>query len=206
MTPLRILLGALACLAPMAAGAAPRNADPDWPCQQALVPQIAPAMIWAGPSIDGIGDWHKQPDVAGLVERAAPRSVSREQGEAAIDDFTKGLSGDRNHLITLAFAGLLDETNRERGEVIERIKELAQRQRSLADIIARLTAQLDAAPAPKPGEALSPERSELVERWTFTQRSYNSLQQTMRYACEVPGQLDARLGAYARALQSALSS
>ena len=206
MTPLRMLLCALACLAPMAAGAAPRNANPDWPCQQALVPEIAPAMIWAGPSIDGIGDWHKQPDVAALVDRAAPRSVSREQGEAAIDDFTKGLSGDRNHLITLAFAGLLDETNRERGEVIERIKELAQRQRSLADIIARLTAQLDAAPAPKPGEALSPERAELTERWTFTQRSYTSLQQTMRYACEVPGQLDARLGAYARALQAALSS
>jgi hypothetical protein len=206
MTPLRILLGALACLAPMAAGAAPRNADPDWPCQQALVPQIAPAMIWAGPSLDGIGDWHKQPKVAALVGRAAPRGVSREQGEAAIDDFTKSLSGDRNHLITLAFAGLLDETNRERGEVIEHIKDLAQRQRSLADIIARLTEQLDAEPAPKPGETLSPERTELVERWTFTQRSYNSLQQTMRYACEVPGQIDARLGAYARALQAALSS
>lgn len=206
MRPLPTLLGALACLLPVAAGAAPRNADPDWPCQQALVPQIAPAMIWAGPSIDGIGDWHQQPDVAALVDRAAPRSVSREQGEAAIDDFTKGLSGDRNHLITLAFAGLLDETNRERGEVIERIKELAQRQRSLADIIARLTAQLDSAPAPKAGETPSPERTELDERWTFTQRSYTSLQQTMRYACEVPGQLDARLGAYARALQAALSS
>jgi len=206
MRALRTLLAALACLMPMAVGAVPRNANPDWPCQQALVPEIAPAMIWAGPSLDGIGDWHKQPDVATLVDRAAPRSVSREQGEAAIDDFTKGLSGDRNHLITLAFAGLLDETNRERSEVIERIKDLAQRQRSLADIIARLTEQLDAAPAPKPGETPSPERADLVERWTFTQRSYTSLQSTMRYACEVPGQLDARLGAYARALQAALSS
>ncbi|HJT07708.1 MAG TPA: hypothetical protein VJ747_12325 [Stellaceae bacterium] len=206
MSPLRILLASLACLAPIAAGAAPRNTDPDWPCQQALVPEIAPAMIWAGPSLDGIGDWHQQPQVTALVERATPRSVSRQQGEAAIDDFTKGLSGDRNHLITLAFAGLLDETNRQRGEVIERIKDLAQRQRGLADIIARLTAQVDAAPAPKPGETPSPERTELVERWTFTQRSYTSLQQTMRYACEVPGQLDARLGAYARALQAALSS
>jgi len=206
MSPLRILLASLACLTPIAAGAAPRNTDPDWPCQQALVPEIAPAMIWAGPSLDGIGDWHQQPQVTALVERATPRSVSREQGEAAIDDFTKGLSGDRNHLITLAFAGLLDETNRQRGEVIERIKDLAQRQRGLADIIARLTAQVDAAPAPKPGETPSPERTELVQRWTFTQRSYTSLQQTMRYACEVPGQLDARLGAYARALQAALSS
>lgn len=203
MRALAIILGALAWLVPLAAGAAPRNVDPDWPCQQALVPQIAAATIWAGPPLDGIGDWHAEPSVAALVARIAPRGVSAADGEAAIDGFTRDLGGDRNHLITLAFAGLLDETNRQRTEVIERIKELAQRQRSLADIIARLTAEVDAAPADK-GEP-SPERAELMQRWTFSSRAYTELQGTMRYACEVPGQLDARLGAYARALQAALS-
>lgn len=203
MRALAIILGALAWLVPLAAGAVPRNVDPDWPCQQALVPQIAAATIWAGPPLDGIGDWHAEPSVAALVARIAPRGVSAADGEAAIGDFTRDLGGDRNHLITLAFAGLLDETNRQRTEVIERIKELAQRQRSLADIIARLTAEVDAAPADK-GEP-SPERAELMQRWTFSSRAYTELQGTMRYACEVPGQLDARLGAYARALQAALS-
>ncbi len=65
------------------------------------------------------------------------------------------------------------------------------------------TAQLDAMPE-KPGEP-SPERAELTDRWNYTSRAYNEVQQTMRYACEVPAQLDARLGAYARALQAALS-
>ena len=204
MRPLRILLGAAACLGPWPAGAAPRNANPDWPCQQRLVPEIAAATVWAGPPIKSAGDWHDQPAVAALVDRAAPREVSTADGEAAIGDFTKSLGGDRNHLITLAFAGLLDETNRQRAEVIERIKSLAQRQRSLADIIARLTAQVDAAP-PDKGEP-SPERAELMQRWTFSSRAYTELQSTMRYACEIPGQLDARLGAYARALQAALSS
>jgi hypothetical protein len=204
MSPLRTLLGALACLVPLAAGAAPRNANPDWPCQQALVPEIAAATVWAGPPVDGVGDWHAQPAVAALVDRAAPRAVSAEDGEAAIGDFTKNLGGDRNHLITLAFSGLLDETNRQRAEVIERIKSLAQRQRGLADLIARLTDEVDAAP-PDKGEP-SPERAELIQRWTFSSRAYTELQSTMRYACEVPGQLDARLGAYARTLQAALSS
>ena len=204
MSPCAILVSALACLLPVAAGAAPRNADPDWPCQQALVPQIAAATVWDGPPIDGIGDWHVEPAVAALVGRAAPRGVPAEDGEAAIGDFAKGLGNDRNHLITLAFVGLLDETNRQRAEVIERIKSLAQRQRSLADVIARLTAEVDAAP-PDKGEP-SPERAELLQRWTFSSRAYTELQSTMRYACEVPGQLDSRLGAYARALQAALSS
>jgi hypothetical protein len=203
MRALAIILGALAWLVPLAAGAAPRNVDPDWPCQQALVPQIAAATIWAGPPVEGIGDWRAEPTVAALVGRAAPRGVSAADGEAAIDDFTRGLGGDRNRLITMAFAGLLDETNRQRTEVIERIKQLAQRQRSLADIIARLTAEVDAAPADK--GAPSPERAELMQRWTFSSRAYTELQGTMRYACEIPGQLDARLGAYARALQAALS-
>ena len=203
MRALAIILGALAWLVPLAAGAAPRNVDPDWPCPQALVPKIAAATIWDGPSLDGIGDWHAEPSVAALVARIAPRGISAADGEAAIDDFTRDLGGERNHLITLAFAGLLDETNRQRTEVIGRIKELAQRQRSLADIIARLTAEVDAAPADK-GEP-SPERAELMQRWTFSSRAYTELQGTMRYACDVPGQLDARLGAYARALQAALS-
>jgi hypothetical protein len=202
MRPLVLVLAVLTWL-PLAAVAAPRNANPNWPCQQALVPQIAAATIWSGPSLDGIGDWRAEPAVAALVERASPRSVAAADGEAAIGDFTRSLGGDRNRLITLAFAGLLDETNRQRGEVIERIESLAERQRNLADIIARLTAEVDATPQTT-GEP-SPERAELMQRWTYTSRTYTEVQRTMRYACEIPGQLDARLGAYARALQAALS-
>jgi hypothetical protein len=203
MKPRVILLCALTYLLPLAAGAASRSVDPNWPCQQALVPEIAAATIWSGPSTEGIGDWHAEPAVAALVGRAAPRGVSAEDGEAAIGDFTRSLGGDRNRLITLAFAGLLDETNRQRTEVIQRIESLAERQRNLADIVARLTAEVDATPEPK-GEP-SPERAELMQRWTFSSRTYTEVQRTMRYACEIPGQLDARLGAYARALQAALS-
>jgi hypothetical protein len=200
-----VLIGGLLLLLPFGADAAGRGPDPDWPCQQLLVPMIAPAMVWNGPSLVGIGDWRSESKVAALVERIAPRGVPTEQGESAIAEFGRTLTGDRKRFIALAFAGVLDETNRQRGEVIGRIKALAERQRSLADLIARLTAQLDATPEPPPGEPASPERADLVQRWTFTQRSYNELDHTMRYACDVPVQLDARLGAYARALQAALS-
>lgn len=197
------LLGVLACALPLAAAAAERGGNPDWPCVQPLVPVLSAGTMWSGPSLDGIGDWHAEPAVAALVGRITPRSVSTEDGKAAIAAFTRDLSGDRKRLITLAFAGALDETNRERSDIIQRIKLLGERQRNLADLVARLTSQLDATPE-KPGEA-SPARAELLDRWTYTSRTYNEVQRTMRYACEVPRQLDARLGAYARALEAALS-
>jgi hypothetical protein len=202
-----VLAGALAALAsPAASGAEPSGADPDWPCQQALVPTLSAGMVWSGPSPDGFGDWHGEPAVAALVQRIAPREVPTADGEAAIQQFTHDVEGDRKRLITLAFAGLLDETNRQRSEVIQRIKLLAERQRNLASLVARLTTELDQTPAP--ADSASPEaaqRTDLLQRWTFTSRAYNELQRTMRYACEVPSQLDARLGVYARALEAGLS-
>jgi len=195
----RVAAALLLLLLPAFAVAAPKS-DPDWPCQQLLVPQLTAGMVWNGPPLEGLGDWHAEPAVAALVQRAAPEDVSTADGEAAIAEFLHGLSGDRTRLIGLAFAGFLDETNRTRAEVVQRIKDLAERQRNLATLISRLTAELDATPAQGDAQA----HAELQQRWTFTTRSYNEVQHTMRYACEVPVTLDARLGDYARALEAGL--
>ena len=37
--------------------------DRDWPCEQALVPEVAAAVVWDGPSVEGLGDrWAEDPD------------------------------------------------------------------------------------------------------------------------------------------------
>ena len=166
------------------------------------MPVLTAGMVWSGPPLDAIGDWHGEPDVAALVERIVPREVPVEDGEAAVAAFLRDHSGDRAKLASLVFAGLLDETNRERTAVISRIKDLAERQRNLSALIARLTSELDAMPAPAEGQE-TPARTELEQRWTFTSRTYAQVQSTMRYACQVPVTLDAWLGAYARNLADA---
>jgi hypothetical protein len=45
----------------------------------------------------------------------------------------------------------------------------------------------------------------LQQRHDFTARNFEEIQRTIRYACETPVELDARLGAWARALQEAAS-
>ena len=52
------------------------------------------------------------------------------------------------------------------------------------------------------GEAAA-RRVDLQQRYDFTARNFEEIQRTIRYACETPVALDARLGAWARALQDA---
>jgi hypothetical protein len=184
--------------------ALPQVENTDWPCQQRLVPKLAAAAYWNGPSLNDLGDWRADPAVADLVRRLAPRQVSTKEGLTEIAAFTRTLSGDRQHRLGLAFLGLLDESNRERAGLIEELKEIGRRQRELADLVARLAAELNAIPSDATGEAAA-RRVDLQQRHDFSARNFEEIQRTIRYACETPVALDARLGAWARALQSAPS-
>ncbi len=152
--------------------------------------------------MDKIGDWHADPMVADLVRRLAPRRVSTAAGLTEIATFARTLSGDRQRRLALAFCGLLDESDRERVGLIEKLKEIGLRQRELADLVAELATQLNAIPADVTGEAAA-RRIDLQQRHDFTARNFEEIQHTIRYACETPVELDARLGAWARALQEA---
>jgi hypothetical protein len=181
---------------------APWPGNPDWPCQQRLVPHLVAAAYWNGPPLDGLGDWHADPAVADLVQGLAPRRVSTQEGLTEIAAFARTLSVDRQRRIGLAFLGLLKESDRERAGLIEELKEIGRRQRELAGLVARLSGELNAIPPDAVGEAAA-RRVDLQQRHDFTARNFEEIQRTIRYACETPVALDARLGAWARALQEA---
>ena len=196
------MLGALAIV--LIAGASPRSEDPDWPCQQRLVPHLTPAAYWNGP-VDEQGNWQADPEIADLVHRLAPRRVRTEEGLVAIIKFAKTASEDRPHRLALAFRGLLEETDRERAGLIEQLRQMGRRQRELADLVARLADELGAIAPDATGEAAE-KRVDLQQRHDFTARNFEEIQRTIRYACETPVELDARLGAWARALQEATAA
>jgi hypothetical protein len=193
-----LMAGAVSQSAPL------RGEDPDWPCQQRLVPALSAATYWTGRSLDDVGDWHADPEVADLVRRLAPRRVSTQEGLAQIAAFAGGLSGDASRRLALAFRGLLEETDRQRAALIERLKQIGRRQRELADLVARLAGELSSIPPEASGETAA-RRLDLQQRHDFTARNFEEIQRTIRYACEAPVELDARLGAWARALQSTAS-
>jgi hypothetical protein len=184
--------------------AAPSASDPDWPCAQRLVPKLTVGTYWNGPPAPDGADWLKDKAVADVVAQAAPRSVSITDGVAVLDAFATGLPpGARAVPLAETFAGLVDETNRQRDEVIERIKELVRRQRDVADVVAQISESLRTIPPDATGEQAA-QRDDIMQRRALVIRSFEDVQRTIRYACDVPVQLEARLGAYARALQARL--
>jgi hypothetical protein len=197
-------LAATLVVEPSARSAPLRAADPDWPCQQILVPKLSAASYWNGPPLEGPGDWRADREVAELVRRLAPRRVTAQEGLSQIAAFAQALPQNRSRRLALAFVGLLEETDRERAALIEQLKEIGRRQRELADLVTRLATELDAIPPDAQGEAAA-RRIDLQQRHVFTARNFEETQRTIRYACETPVALDARLGAWARALQEAAS-
>jgi hypothetical protein len=187
-----------------ARSAPPRAEDPDWPCQQRLVQKLTAAAYWNGPPLESLGDWRVDPEVAALVRRLAPRRISSQQGLSEIAAFVRSMSNDRPRRLALVFRGLLEETDRERAGLIEELKEIGRRQRELANLVARLATELNSIPPDARGEAAA-KRIDLQQRHDFTVRNFEEIQRTIRYACETPVELDARLGAWARALQEAAS-
>ena len=196
--PPRAVFGTLA-IALIAA--APRSEDPDWPCQQRLVPRLAAAGYWNG-QLNVQGNWQADPEIAELVHHLAPRQITTEEGLAVIAAFAKTESDDRPNRLALVFRGLLEETDRERADLIDRLKQIGRRQRELAELTAELASELDSIPPNSTGEAAA-KRADLQQRHDFTSRNFEEVQRTIRYACEAPVHLDARFGVWARALQSA---
>lgn len=198
MTPSRVmLLGVFA----LAIGAAGPPADPDWPCMQRLVPTLTASTLWGGH--DAAGDWRADPAVAAVVAAVAPRGVSAADGTARLDQFVATVpAADRPAVSAQVFAGLVDETNVQRSQIIDRLRDIARRQRTLTELTSRVTVDLRALPADAPAA----QREEIVSRRGFLIREYEQIERTIRYACEAPVQMEQKLGVLAQALQRGLGS
>ncbi|HEV2677436.1 MAG TPA: hypothetical protein VGV37_23100 [Aliidongia sp.] len=183
------------------AGAAVPGQNPDWPCQQRFVPTLTAGTFWNGALPNG-PDWRANPRLAALVAGTAPREIPRDEARAKLAAFVKRLKpAERRTLPPLLFIGIVDETNRQRGAIIDSIEDLTRRQRDLGDLVAKISAELQAIAPDVQGEAAG-RRAEIVQRRDFVIRSFEETQRTMRYACEVPVELEARLGDDAKALQA----
>jgi len=199
MTTFRpVLLGLSAVLL---AAAGPPPADPDWPCVQRLVPTLTANTLWGGH--EAADDWRADPQVASVVMAVAPRGVSAQQAKARLEQYVSTVpTPDRPAVLAQVFAGLVDQTNVERSQVIERLRGIARRQRTMTEMTSRITAELRSLPSDAP----APQREEVVNRRAFLIREYEDIERTIRYACEAPVQMEAKLGSLAQILQRELAN
>jgi hypothetical protein len=188
------------CLAVLcgAAGAGPAAAageDPDWPCVQRLVPEIAPAVVWAGPPLDAV-DLGPQPATDQLAGELAARRVPLAEAQEHVDGFAATLAPEqRDGQLTRLFARTLEIINRDRSSIIQGIRKYARGQRALAERINEKNERLSHLPA---DQVL--ERDTLIAERDWDVRIYDDRRGSLSYLCEQPVLLEQRAFALARTI------
>jgi hypothetical protein len=185
----------------MALAADPRF--PDWPCNQVKVPEISVAAVWAGPSIDDVGNaWEDDAAIRELVARLAARRTPLDDAQKAISDLVTGAEAERQKKAKLIFAGLFKTLNHERSEVMQGIERYFRKQKEFSDQIRSRILQLrELQNRPDPDQSRI---DELTNRVEWDTRIFEERRKTMNFVCEVPVLIEQRLFALSRSIQQSL--
>ena len=189
--------------APAAAQPASSQQDPEWPCIQVLVPEIASAQIWAGPPVETAGQaWQDDPAVRDLALELAARRTPLETAPERIAAFAAGLDPERkDEKLTALFAGVLATINRDRAALIAGIRRFAAKQRELGEQIQEASARLRELDASAEGQA---QRAALLEERNWAIRIFDERESSLTYLCEQPVLLERRAFALARDIAAEL--
>ncbi len=195
-----VAAAAVAAIASAADAADPRY--PDWPCAQAKVPEVSVAAVWEGPPIDQVGEaWKNDARVRELVARLAARRTPLEDAQKAAEDFIAASGDHKAEAAKLLFAGVFQELNRQRAEVMDGIDRITGKEKDLAATIRADRAALsEAQDNPNPDQQ---KIGDLASRLEWGTRIYEDRRKTIRYVCDVPTVIERRLFTLGRAIAQA---
>jgi hypothetical protein len=193
------MIGLLGATGPDRAALAATGENPDWPCIQRLVPEIAPAVVWAGPPLDPV-DGPPSPAIDRLAEELAARRVPLTEAEAQVEAFAETLAAEQKDAqLTRLFARTLAIINQDRTSIIQGIKKYARGERALAESITEKNERLSELP---PDQIL--EREALIAERDWDIRIYDDRRSALPYLCEQPVLLEQRAFALGRAIAGQL--
>jgi hypothetical protein len=179
--------------------------DPDWPCVQALVPEISASTIWAGPLPETLEtNWYDDQTIADSVYAITSRRTDLEQANTLIDEFAKLSSAEKkNEKLTLLFGGVLQQLNKRRTEFIQGIKRFTRHQDEVAK---KIEGHLNekAGLKGKTDETSNVRRAELEETIQWMKRMFEDREKSIASLCEKPVRVDELAGELARAIANHL--
>jgi hypothetical protein len=192
-----MLAAAAAIAGATGAAVAAQPVDPEWPCVQRKVPELAVGQMWAGPLPEGA----PPEEVRALARELSPRRIEVDAIAAAAAVEVEGLPPEaRAEMLGELFGAMLDRINVERGQVIAGIARYARRQEAMSARVEEMQlelAELEAAP----DDARDLDRiEELRDRLAWETRVYRERRQSLSYVCETPVLLERRAFELARAL------
>lgn len=179
-----------------------RAAQSDWPCVQRKVAKLSPGAFWTGPEISEELPWRDDEAVAQLVPALVSRRVSMEDAGKLVEGFAKAHAADKRQKLTLLFAGVYNEINNLRSDVIRGIGRFAKNQQAKSAQLIKARDDLEALEAKQDKtEGDLTRLGELQTQVQWLQRIYDDRESTTRYICEVPTILEQRLFAVAKLIE-----
>lgn len=189
-----LVLSLVLCAGPATAA---NVGDPDWPCVQPKVPELAAAQMWPAPIREG--EPAEAAEIDRLARQIAQRRVSVDEATAAAAAFVEGEEGAaREARLGQLYAAVLEQINRERGAIISGIGRYARHQAALSDRVEE--EQLELAELEGGAEADPGRAEELRQKLAWDTRIFRERAQSLTYVCETPVLLERRAFALARAL------
>ena len=176
---------------------------PDWPCQQAKVPEISLAAVWAGPPLgDAETKWRDDPKVSALATKLEARRIPLEDAQKQIAEFLQSAAADKANAGKLLFAGLFDTLNGQRASVMNGLERVMRKQREAAEKIRDDTIKLQALQDATPPDQAKVD--ELGNQLVWETRIFEDRGRVVKFVCEVPTTIDQRLFALSRTIQQEL--
>lgn len=189
------------CWLPTILQAEETGQNPDWPCEQILVPEVPAAVVWAGPSIEGLeAAWRQDAAIEALVQRLSAPDYDADAADAEIAAFADAQApADKNHKLTLLFAGVLQSLNDARDKQLSGIMRYARGQAARAD---RLSEELDEMVRLQDDpSAEAQERFALMSKeMELKQRIFDEREMFIQHLCTRPMVIEQKLGVLARTI------
>jgi len=173
---------------------------PDWPCQQVKVPELSAAAVWPEPLPQNEEKAKEIPGLNGLAAELAARRTPMEEAEKKIASFITGTPEEKKEKAGLLFLGVFNALNSQRLQVMNGIERAYRKQKDFAEKIRTDTEKLREL---QDANSDTPQLKELVSQVQWETRIFDDRRKTLKYACEVPVQIDQRIFALARAIQNA---
>ncbi|MEJ2453558.1 MAG: hypothetical protein P8103_05310 [Candidatus Thiodiazotropha sp.] len=175
--------------------------NPDWPCPQILVPELQAAIVWAGPSIEGMeAAWQQDPEIEALVRKLTAPAYDMDAADTEIAAFAESQKpAEKDHKLTLLFAGVLNSLNEERGEQLNGIMRYARGQSARAE---RLSEELDEMVRLQDDPSSeAQERFALMQKeMDLKQRIFDEREMFIQHLCTRPVVVEQKLGVLARTI------
>lgn len=181
-----------------------QQSQPDWPCRQVRVPELAVASVWTGPALDdALKHWRDDQTIADLVLRLSQRRTPIDEAEQLIAQFAKSSGDKRKARLTMLFAGVYERMNDERRDVVSGLDRFGRRLKDMAEKAREETQTLRDLQDQKPPDREAVRKGSEALQWRL--RLFDEQRRMIGYVCESPALIEQRFGALARAIQQAMA-